>query len=63
VTFSRRTLLTSLGLVLPAMAAEAATPRKRVAKPHRVAKAATHAKPHKLVRHRRLTAKPPVKQG
>lgn len=66
MTFSRRTLLSTLGLMLPAMAAEAATPRKPATKAHRVAKAAPHAKPgktHKVARRRHPAAKPPVKQG
>ena len=64
MTFSRRTLLSTLGLMLPAMAAEAATPHKPIHKAHKLAKAAPHktVKPHRLAR-RHSTAKPPVKHS
>lgn len=73
MSISRRTLLSTIGLLLP-VAAEAATSRKPAAKVHHVAKvhhakphhvAKVHAKPgkaHKVAR-RRHVAKPPVKQG
>jgi hypothetical protein len=61
VTVSRRTLLSTLGLMLPVAAAEAATKRKR---PHKVAKAVPHkpAKHHKVAR-RHTPAKPAAKPG
>lgn len=73
MTISRRMLLTTIGLMLPA-AAEAATHRKpaaklhkvakahHVAKPHKVAKAHHVARPHKVAR-RRHVARHVVKQG
>lgn len=49
VNLSRRTLLSTLALLLPASAAEAARKHKPAAKPHKLAKA--H---HKPARRRRL---------
>jgi hypothetical protein len=66
VTFSRRTLLSTLALMLPAVAAEAAKPRKPAAKAHHVAKAAPHskaAKTHKVARRHHPATKPAVKQS
>jgi hypothetical protein len=65
VTVSRRTLLTTLGLMLPAVAAEAATPHKPRHTVHKVAKAAPHkpAKAHKLARRHHAPAKPPIKHS
>jgi hypothetical protein len=64
VTISRRTLLSTLGLMLPAVAAEAAAKHKPAHKAHKVAKAA----PHKPARRRKLArrhgpVKPAAKHG
>ena len=59
MTVSRRTLLSTLALMLPVAAAEAATKRKPA---HKVAKVAHHkpAKHHKVAR-RHAPAKPVAK--
>lgn len=65
MTVSRRTLLSTLGLMmLPVVAAEAATKHKPVHKAHKVAKAVPHkpARRHKLVR-RHAPPKPPAKHS
>ncbi len=62
MTVSRRTLLSTLALMLPVAAAEAATKHKPAHKVHKIAKAGPHkpAGHHKLAR-RHTPAKPAVK--